>query len=292
MEEIKCKQVAQIEGSFESTGRVYSAIGLSPTINTCGGGDREPKILVEPLAYDEQNGYLREDGIVGTLKWIENIADYECPKCNSVSEYASAYCTNCGARLHYEKDIEPIVYDGFNQQVKTDSSIIGTITRNVGADLKRNGQGIIEPDTVFASEYDLSDKMKRYINSYDDKYQVSDSKLTLNKSIASPVTTREGCSRADASSYISKDFPENANVAKLNLVPYRVRKLTEKECFRLMGVKDNDFAKVRANQSKSSCYHLAGDSIVTTCLMALFGEMIDVNWEEKVNAVVAELQDK
>lgn len=26
-------------------GRVYSALGVSPTVNTCGGGDRQPKIL-------------------------------------------------------------------------------------------------------------------------------------------------------------------------------------------------------------------------------------------------------
>ena len=28
-------------------GRVYSINGISPTINTCQGGEREPKILVE-----------------------------------------------------------------------------------------------------------------------------------------------------------------------------------------------------------------------------------------------------
>ena len=66
---------------------------------------------------------------------------------------------------------------------------------------------------------------------------------------------------------------------------YRVRKLTERECFRLMGVKDEDFDKVKKNQSKSKLYHLAGDSIVTTCLMAIFGQMLDVDWEEKIREV-------
>lgn len=63
---------------------------------------------------------------------------------------------------------------------------------------------------------------------------------------------------------------------------YRVRKLTERECWRLMGVKDEDFEKVQKNQSKSKLYHLAGDSIVTTCLMAIFGQMLDVDWETKI----------
>lgn len=63
---------------------------------------------------------------------------------------------------------------------------------------------------------------------------------------------------------------------------YRIRKLTERECFRLMGVKDEDFDKIKPNQSKSKLYHLAGDSIVTTCLMALFGQMLDVDWAQKI----------
>jgi len=28
------------------TGRVYSIFGIAPTLNTCGGGQREPKILI------------------------------------------------------------------------------------------------------------------------------------------------------------------------------------------------------------------------------------------------------
>ena len=54
----------------------------------------------------------------------------------------------------------------------------------------------------------------------------------------------------------------------------RVRKLTPREAFRLMGVSDEDFDKVAQNQSNSSLYHLAGDSIITNCLMAIFKEML------------------
>ena len=54
----------------------------------------------------------------------------------------------------------------------------------------------------------------------------------------------------------------------------RIRKLTPKECFRLMGVKDKDFDKVAQNQSNASLYHLAGDSIVVNVLIAIFRQMI------------------
>ena len=55
---------------------------------------------------------------------------------------------------------------------------------------------------------------------------------------------------------------------------YKIRKLTPKECFRLMGVKDEDFEKCAKNQSDSSLYHLAGDSIVCNVLEAIFKEML------------------
>ena len=54
----------------------------------------------------------------------------------------------------------------------------------------------------------------------------------------------------------------------------RIRRLTPRECFRLQGVKDQDINNILKNQSDSSAYHLAGDSIVTNVLMAIFKEML------------------
>jgi len=53
-----------------------------------------------------------------------------------------------------------------------------------------------------------------------------------------------------------------------------IRNLTPKECFRLMGVKDEDFERCAKNQSDSSLYHLAGDSIAVDVLCFLFKEML------------------
>jgi DNA (cytosine-5)-methyltransferase 1 len=54
----------------------------------------------------------------------------------------------------------------------------------------------------------------------------------------------------------------------------KIRKLTPKECFRLMGVRDEDYENIAKNQSNSKLYHLAGDSIVVDVLMAIFKEMM------------------
>lgn len=47
--ERQCIQVAQLPAikGYDLRSRVYSVDGLSPTIRPCGGGNNEPKILVE-----------------------------------------------------------------------------------------------------------------------------------------------------------------------------------------------------------------------------------------------------
>lgn len=55
----------------------------------------------------------------------------------------------------------------------------------------------------------------------------------------------------------------------------RVRKLTPKECWRLMGFTDDDFEKAQKVNSNSQLYKQAGNSIVKQVLMAIFSQMID-----------------
>lgn len=165
---------------------------------------------------------------------------------------------------------EPIVYDDYNGRVKADQSCIGTLTTNCGNDAERNGVKIIEP-----CKYELSEKMKRYINSYDDSYKVSDGNLVVNRDIAVAKTTREGSTRADASDYISADIEPNKNIAKMDCTQFRIRKLTPKECWRLMGFADEDVDNsVAVGLSNAQLYKQAGNSIVVNVLMAIFKQML------------------
>ena len=82
---------------------------------------------------------------------------------------------------------------------------------------------------------------------------------------------------------VGKDVSDTLQTTQKEGIVYnnlRIRKLTPKECFRLMGVKDEDFEKVRKNQSESSLYHLSGDSIVVNVLMAIFGELFNIDWRK------------
>ena len=50
----------------------------------------------------------------------------------------------------------------------------------------------------------------------------------------------------------------------------RIRKLTPRECFRLMGFDDEDFEKAEAVNSDTQLYKQAGNSIVVDVLEHLF----------------------
>ena len=70
----------------------------------------------------------------------------------------------------------------------------------------------------------------------------------------------------------------------------RIRKLTEGECYRLMGFEGKDAEACRSiGQSKSQMYHQAGDSIVTTVLMGIFGELIGADCEEAIQSYAEKL---
>ena len=54
---------------------------------------------------------------------------------------------------------------------------------------------------------------------------------------------------------------------------YRIRKLTPRECFRLMNVEEEQFNRAEKVVSNSQLYKVAGNAIVVSCLVALFSQL-------------------
>lgn len=71
-------------------------------------------------------------------------------------------------------------------------------------------------------------------------------------------------------------------MTKKKIKNIRVRKLTERECFRLMGVEEPDIDKlVNSDISKSQLYRLAGNSIVMPVIYNIFRTMLVEQNKEK-----------
>lgn len=89
-------------------------------------------------------------------------------------------------------------------------------------------------------------------------YNHEQSNRVYDPNASSPTIRAEG-----------KDYATGIKILEENI---SIRKLTPRECFRLMGVRDEDIDKL-SDLSDGTQYHLAGDSIVVNVLMAIFKQM-------------------
>ena len=78
------------------------------------------------------------------------------------------------------------------------------------------------------------------------------------------------------------DFVENLTKPK-----YAIRKLTPKECYRLMNFSDDDFFKAQSVISNSQLYKTAGNSIVCAVLCAIFSQL-GIQGHKKWNEMTVE----
>ena len=193
------KQVAQLDG-YESSSRVYSDDGLCPTINTMGGGQREPKISVKTW-----------NGETKALKTKAN----DMPR----------------------------------DRIYIDESIGFAITTN---ESQMPHIAIKEATTKGYAE--ASDGDGVYLNRPHQKRGV------VQKGMIQTIKT----SGSDVGVVVTKEY---ANL--------RIRKLTPFECWRLMGISDEDFYKAKnAGVSNSQLYKQAGNGIVVNVFEAILREMI------------------
>lgn len=78
---------------------------------------------------------------------------------------------------------------------------------------------------------------------------------------------------------------KDSMVMEINNEEIRIRKLTPKECFRLMAFDDKDFdAAKNVGTSNTQLYKQAGNSICVNVLEAIFGQLIpgkEDEWKER-----------
>ena len=70
---------------------------------------------------------------------------------------------------------------------------------------------------------------------------------------------------------------ENHGTVTATMQNLRIRKLTPKECWRLMGFDDEDFEKAEKVNSNTQLYKQAGNSIVVDVLENIFIELFKQN---------------
>lgn len=220
-------------------GRVYDSNACSPTLNTCGGGNHEPKIIdatiVAMRGRPIENPNIRQAGLPTKQRLEIN------------KESISNTLTTV------QKDnlvLESTLYDDYNNNIPNEQSKIGAITSTCGNSTLRNGKKIIERVGQISSDGSQCGTV------------VSDKGLF--------PTVSAGC-HGYANPHICTQ--------------YRIRKLTPKECGRLMDVTDDVIDAMSTVNSNSKLYQQFGNSIVIAVLCALFLQLnihgIE-NWNDRI----------
>lgn len=224
LETNRCVKVGDLNYyPYETSNRVYSKEGISPTLTTMQGGNTEPKIA-EPIAYVKE----------ATKKGYAEI--YE------------------GDSVNLEQPNSKIRRD------RVGKGCIQTLTTSCN-------QAVIEPNELSHSEW-KQQMYKRFIE--DSNGEVSGVITNQSQSFGY---------RPPMKGY-SKTLKANANDAGV-VESFRVRKLTPKECYRLMGFTDEQFDRSQAFSSDSQLYKQAGNSIVVDVLYYIFGKLFEVDTETR-----------
>lgn len=185
--------ISKCEGNWKNpqVGRIYSTDGCSPTLNTCGGGSHEPKIVqlgnVNPSGKGMNGNVFDENGLAPTL--ITNKSE--------------------GNKI------------AIRQATK---------------------KGYIECELGGVADLSYPESKTRR------------GRVQENGQICPTITATEtGVCRIES--------------------PIRIRKLTPKECFRLMGFSDENFEAAEKMVSNSQLYKQAGNSIVVDVLYYILVEL-------------------
>ena len=128
----------------------------------------------------------------------------------------------------------------------------------------QNNNFLVEPNVLTPKRTEYGKKMRKAYENGD--FKESRHNMTLleprKDGICNTITT------------VQKD---NLLYEPINNRYFRIRKLTAKECFRLMDVSDNDIEKIqRAGICKTQQYKMAGNSIAVSVLYYIFKNLFNL----------------
>lgn len=238
------------EGVFEKAERHYLSEGIAPTLTSTSANE---KIIVRT---NNKKGYD-----------IAEVGDYiniERPKSTTrrgrvghgVSQTIDTKENHCVVTS------EPFIAASRGRNPENPSD------RTVGAPteqrLEPNRQGICNTLTTVQKDNYVVEPTNHPI-------QIGDLQREGYHEFSNRVYSPEGVART----LMGSGGNNNDKAGQYLMSNLRIRKLTPKECFRLMGFDDADFEKAQAVNSNTQLYKQAGNSIVVDVLEELFCMMFD-----------------
>ena len=278
-------------------GNVYEKNNLCPTINTCQGGGKQPMIVEKANAtrmvrteegkklrkqyenHEIQHGFnefrkpgFRKDGCSNTLTSVQK----DNMVCVAMRGRNPENPSDRTPGVHTEQRLE-VNQNGTSNtltSVQKDNLVMETVKIK-----QATKEGYIECEVGGVADLSYPDSKTRR-GRVQGRGNVCPTLTAQNQDIC-----KIGQISSDKSQYgtvISDDGLSSTLQAGTHgyannciATQYRIRKLTPRECWRLMDFKDSDFEKAQEVNSNTQLYKQAGNSIVKNVLVAIFGQMID-----------------
>lgn len=224
------------------TGRIYDVRGCSPTLSTMQGGNQEPKILESQIVAmrgrnpdnpsDRALGSLTEQRLEVNMQGTSNCLT-SVQKDNLLLENVKIRQATKGGSIECE------IGGCFDASYPNSKTRRGRVQDkgNTCPTLTAQNQEVVRIEKL--------------------------GQISSNGSQCGTVVSDNGIS---ASLVAGTHGYANSHIA----TQYRIRKLTPRECGRLMGVSDEDIDKMAAVNSNTQLYKQFGNSIVVDVMCAMF----------------------
>ena len=166
--------------------------------------------------------------------------------CSEITDISPTLTTNCGCKTSSAAVLitnlgdEEMNKEGNNKIMIDEVKRIVSATRKCDIGVTVHDNGDIRPHRL--------DKKKSGI---------SEMQINKDTNISNTVTA----------SHMPKTYGDSTD--------FRIRKLTPKECWRLMGFDDEDFYKAEAVNSNSQLYKQAGNSIVVDVIVKIYEKLFE-----------------
>lgn len=244
------KQVAQMypDSGNPQAGRIYDSDGISPAMDTCSGGNRMPKVIIKEAT---KKGYAEAYEGDSVNLGQPNSKTRRGRVGKQVSQTLTT-SPNMGVVLR-DRDMnnEPFIVASRGRNPDNPSDRTAGI--HTEQRLEPNTHGVANTLTTVQKDNLVAEP---YVSIIDDMYKGRDQR-TYDQYSPSIRSERQGLKVATSEQRL------------------RIRKLTPKECWRLMGFDDSDFEKAEKVNSNTQLYKQAGNSIVVDVLCYIFGNLLE-----------------
>lgn len=282
---MEIKVIGSLESKFESTNRIYDVGGCSPTLSTMQGGGQEPKILVNQLGFmdngtgkHQSNTVYSENGLSPNITTIDGGGTQQIKIAEShIVAMRGRNPDNPSDRTTgspTEQRLEPNMSGTSNclTSVQKDNLVMESVKIK-----QATKGGYIECDIggCFDASYPNSKTRRGRVQ---DKGNTCPTLTAQNQEVVRIEKVGQISSNGSQCGTVISDNGISANLvagthgyANSHIATqYRIRKLTPKECGRLMGVSDEDIGKMAEVNSNTQLYKQFGNSIVVDVMCAMF----------------------